>query len=210
MARQSREHTAARGDGSWTGRRTAASTLAGELMSGVSCDRSEMTEMSCACHVESVSSSRHHERPRTRGEGRWSASRGVSRLHAALGPDARRQRHRDENAQSTRPCARATSARSRPRTRTGPRPAHARSRCTARRSCRLRGHAARGCSLVSGDLLLAAAEVRVVGQGGALLGCHISVRNFILGGRSGKSGGKVSVARRKPPSYSVSGGLSHE
>jgi len=29
------------------GGRTAASTLAGELMSGVSCDRSEMTEMSC-------------------------------------------------------------------------------------------------------------------------------------------------------------------
>lgn len=44
-------------------------------------------------------------------------------------------------------------------------------------------------------------------ESAALFGCHISVMKRSLGGRSGKSGGKVICARRKPPSYSVSGGL---
>lgn len=45
-------------------------------------------------------------------------------------------------------------------------------------------------------------------RGHSPFGCHISVRNFILGGRRGKSGGKVMTARRNAPSYSESGGLS--
>lgn len=39
----------------------------------------------------------------------------------------------------------------------------------------------------------------VPGQG-SLLGCHICVRNFILGGWSGYSSGKLSLALKKPPS----------
>lgn len=39
-----------------------------------------------------------------------------------------------------------------------------------------------------------------------LLGCHISVKNFIFGGLNGKSIGNDMVALKKPPSYKVSVG----
>lgn len=38
------------------------------------------------------------------------------------------------------------------------------------------------------------------GRENSLFGCHISVKNFILGGLRGKSCGKLRVARKKPPS----------
>lgn len=38
-----------------------------------------------------------------------------------------------------------------------------------------------------------------------LFGCHIGVRNLILGGNKGYSGGKVNRALKKPPSLGEKG-----
>lgn len=72
------------------------------------------------------------------------------------------------------------------------------SKCRRRRSCRLRG-GERGQLRSRRE-----AERQERRAADVLFGCHISVRNFILGGFRGKSLGKDMLARKKPPSYSVS------
>lgn len=123
--------------------------------------------------------------------------RGKSQL-----PERRQRECERLDVRWTRRCARAATARRRPRSRTDPPPARAGSRCTARHSCTLYAQVG---DRSSQPVFKRRTESQ--GAGSAPFGCHISVRNFILGGRSGKSGGKVMTARRNAPSYSESGGL---
>lgn len=45
--------------------------------------------------------------------------------------------------------------------------------------------------------------ITIANASDSLLGCHIWVRNFILGGWSGYSSGKLSLALKKPPSLNA-------
>ena len=95
--------------------------MAGELISGVSWLSNEMTEMSC--------------RVKTRRRGKHSVRADSARNQSSF--CRREKKEREKRARSTRPCGRATTSLRRPRTRTGPRPVRARSRCTILRSCTL-------------------------------------------------------------------------